>query len=329
MSRPLTSYLKVGQLWTDGEIELQQSISIDQQLMEAVEEFAWANGCIVVKREYSEDNDAARRDRARGYVALTTPEMATPIPRSGPVPFGQEKWGTNCDFPNVSYVRQTAEFTCGPAALSMGLSALGLIDRPSRGLEIDIWREATLGGYHRGCDSYGLAVASNRRGAPTDVWLSTLEPIGLEDTSSDAERELKIFAQHEQLELLEKSSSKRIYEWFDLEDLKEVILAGNLAIVLIDELLMHGKPCPHWILVHTIHNGHFIVHDPWTDSDIQESWLDSFNLPLSLESIDAIARWGNPEYRSMLVLPRRSPCVTSKDSRDQREPRDEIQSDIS
>jgi hypothetical protein len=42
--------------------------------------------------------------------------------------------------------------------------------------------------------------------------------------------------------------------------------------VLVDELLVHGEACPHWILVHGMEGDFFIAHDPWTEHGQGETW---------------------------------------------------------
>ena len=74
----------------------------------------------------------------------------------------------------VPHYRQTTDFTCGPSACLMAMTALDGRRRMGRAEEIEIWREATtvfMGpkGAHGGCGALGLALALHRRGFAPEV----------------------------------------------------------------------------------------------------------------------------------------------------------------
>ncbi|WP_162308241.1 peptidase C39 family protein [Segeticoccus rhizosphaerae] len=301
-SRPLTAYLKIGATWTHPESGPEAAEHLRRQLVGAIEERAWKRGLVSVKIQYHPSDPTAASDQAAGYTPWHTPQMATPLPSaSDHVPTGQVRWRTEPNLRPFPYVRQTTEFTCGPAALSMGLAGQGLIDSPSRQLEIDMWRQATSVGGHGGCDPYGLAVAAHHQQAYADVWLSTEDTILTEDVSTDADRDLKAFVQQD-LRAAAKNAGHHVTAWFAIDELRTIVDSGKAAIVLIDEDQMHTESCPHWILVHAYHDGAFIAHDPWTDSHLGESWLDGYNLPIRPEALERLAQFGDPPYRSMVVL---------------------------
>lgn len=301
-SRPLTAYLKIGAVWTDPAVDQTEAHHLRRQLLHAIEKRAWSRDLRVVKVQYRSSDPMAASDREAGYTQWATPRMATALPSTNDhVPTGQAKWRITPAPRDVPYVRQTTEFTCGPAALSMGLAGHGRIDSPSRQLEIDMWRQATSVGGHGGCDPYGLAVAAYHQQVRADVWLSTDDYILTEDVSTDADRDLKAFVQHE-LRAAATDAGQHRTAWFAIDDLQQVVDSGQMAIVLIDEDEMHAESCPHWILVHSYHDGVFIAHDPWTDSHLGESWIDGYNLPIHPQDLDRLAQFGDPPYRSMVVL---------------------------
>ena len=69
----------------------------------------------------------------------------------------------------VPHYRQTTDFTCGPAACLMAMTALDARRRMDQVEEIEIWREATTvhgPGAHGGCGALGLALALHQLGSP-------------------------------------------------------------------------------------------------------------------------------------------------------------------
>ena len=83
--------------------------------------------------------------------------------------------------------QQTTEFTCGPASLLMAMNNQNSDIAMSQESELDIWREATtifMTSGHGGCHPIGLALAANKRGFETSVFLNTQEPLFLEGVRS-------------------------------------------------------------------------------------------------------------------------------------------------
>lgn len=297
-SRPLASYLKIGGSWTS-DLAADPDM-VELALINYAEHLAAELGCLVVKREM-------RPGMARpvlslpGYVDVAAPMLAAPIPDPAPpVPAAQFKWLTATQRAAVPYMRQTTEFTCGTAALSMVLAHAGLMGRPDRATELDLWRQATT---VLACDPYGLAVVAARQGLrPAVVAVSTHEALFTENLPAEQDRELRRFIQGDFRRLAEQAGVDTQVRAFEVGELAELIEAGGLAMVLVDELLVHGEACPHWILVHGMEGDHFIVHDPWTEVGQGESWADAYDLPLSAAALDRIAWTGEPACRAMLTF---------------------------
>jgi len=75
----------------------------------------------------------------------------------------------------VPYYAQTLDFTCGPASLMMAFKHFVPDITFDRAMEFSLWKEATLVFMTSGlggCDPFGLALASRRRGFQTRVILS-------------------------------------------------------------------------------------------------------------------------------------------------------------
>jgi predicted double-glycine peptidase len=294
-SRPLASYLKVGGSWAS-------DAETGAGLARAAEELAWETGCVVVKREAR----AGEPERGcfgpqNGYVQVLAPRIGAPIPDPGPgVPSAWFKWRSPGAVPEVPYMRQTTDFTCGTASLSMLLARSGVIDAPTRDLELALWRQATT---ISACDPYGLALTASRQGMTPRLFVSTTEALFLEELTTEQDRDLRRFIQDGFRDEAARAGIEAELRAFDVAELRDVLAAGGSAIVLVDELLVHGDKCPHWIVVHGLVGEHFLAHDPWTEHGQGESWVDGYHLPLAAEALDKIAWTGEPPARAMLVFP--------------------------
>lgn len=295
--RPLASYLKIGGVWTSdraGNRERVELALIDQAELQAAE-----LGCLVVKLELRPGSSPGTWPA--GYAEVAAPLIAAPIPDPAPpVPAARFRWRDPSGRTPVPYMRQTTEFTCGTAALSMVLTQAGLMAEPDRGTELDLWRQATT---VLACDPYGLAVVAARQGLrPSAVTVSTQDALFTESLPTEQDRELRQFIQGEFRRLAGQAGIGVQLRAFEVGEIRELVAAGGLAMVLVDELLVHGEACPHWILVHGLEGDHLIAHDPWSEFGQGESWVDAYDVPLSAENLDRIAWTGDPPYRAMLAF---------------------------
>jgi hypothetical protein len=296
VSRPLASYLKIGGVWiSDAAPEAED---VQRALISDAEQLTWELGGLVVKLEKLPEASPPITSPP-GYVDVDAPKIAAPIPDpSPPVPAAQFKWLTPSARAAVPYMRQTTDFTCGTAALSMILSHFGIIGALDRATELDLWRQATT---ILASDPYGLAVVATRRGLrPTTVMVSTRDVLFTEQLLTEQDRELRQFIQGNFRRQAEQAGVDTQLRAFDIGELRDLIASGGLAMVLVDELLVHGQACPHWILVHGLEGDHFIAHDPWSEVSQGESWLDAYDVPLSADALNQIAWTGEPPYRAML-----------------------------
>ena len=296
--RTLASYLKIGGIWVSDQTDDPRQVEL--ALISEAEQLAWELGAIAVKREIRRGTPS-RASSLPGYVDVVPPLIAAPIPDPAPpVPAGQFKWRAPSGRAVVPYMRQTTEFTCGAAALSMILARAGLIEGPDRTIELGLWRQATT---VLACDPYGLAVVAARQGLrPGAVTVSTQRALFTEHLPTEQDRDLRRFIQGDFRRLAEQAGIDTQLREFEMSELAGVVASGGLAMVLVDELLVHGEACPHWILVHGLEDGHFIAHDPWSETGQGESWVDAYDVPLSAAALDQIAWTGDPRYRAMLTF---------------------------
>jgi predicted double-glycine peptidase len=312
--RPLSGYLKIAGIWTADRVGTGTRPALRRALAEAAEAFAWESGFAVVKRECPAltgdalltgdaagdgDEDAAPFTAA-GYETVPAPEIAAPIPDPGPaVPAAQVKWRTRAARTAVPYMRQTTDFTCGPSALSMLLARYGVIERVNRTTELELWRAATT---VMACDPYGLALAARGQGLTPRIVISADETLFLGEGATAQERELGRFIQAAFAGRAAQEGIEAERRAFGMAELATVIRDGGAAIVLVDEVLVHGDACPHWILVHAMDGDTFIAHDPWTETGQGESWVDGYDVPYPAASLDRIAWTGHPPVRAMLTF---------------------------
>ena len=250
----------------------------------------------------SDSDEDAAYFAAAGYETVPAPEIGAPIPDPGPaVPAAQVKWRTRTGRTAVPYMRQTTDFTCGPAALSMLLAHYGILERVTRATELELWREATMA---VGCDPYGLALAAAGQGATPRIVISTGGTLFLDELKTEQERDLRRFIQDGFRDRALAAGIETERRTFDLAELAKVIRAGGAAMVLVDELLVHGDVCGHWILVHAMDGDVFIAHDPWTETGQGETWVDGYDVPYPAEGLDRIAWTDQPPARAMLTFTR-------------------------
>ncbi|GLW99574.1 peptidase C39 family protein [Microtetraspora sp. NBRC 16547] len=319
--RPLTAYRKIVDVWAPDE-------RVADLLVDTIEERAWREGAVAVKRFFATKDPANgeatgsgggeagtvrdtgsaeaggttawRRSLERGYQEAPVPVWAAPVTSDqADTGYGQVRWRGAAPDRALPYMRQTTDFTCGPVALQLALCGLGLQEAPDRAEEMRMWREATT---VAGCDPLGLALAAADRGAVPEVLLSTERPTLLELCRTDEERDLRQFIQSGFRSELAGRGIAVETTAFDLDQLRAALADGAIVLVLIEQLGMHAEPSPHWITVHSVDGDIFYANDPWTDADLGETYLDALDLPLPAATLDRLAWYGAPSYRSMVVL---------------------------
>lgn len=290
--RPLTAYRKLVDV-------IAETPSDEGALLDAVEQRAWSEGAVAVKREFWTRDAAWERSLARGYVEMALPRWGAPVTSADRLPGGQVRWREAGPRRRVPYMRQTTDFTCGPAALQMALAGLGLQGEPDRHRELALWRRATTGD---GCDPLGLGLAAADEGAAVRVLLSTTEPTLLELAANEESRELRRFIQEGfRAELAQRGLAPDATA-YDVRDLRRAVEHDEIPLVLIDEQGMHADSCPHWIAVHDVIGDVFLAHDPWTDAHLGETYVDGRDLPIPSASLDKLAWYGHPAYRAAVIV---------------------------
>jgi hypothetical protein len=202
---------------------------------------------------------------------------------------------------DVAYYRQTTEFTCGPVALMMGLAELGLAAAPSLAEELQIWREATT---ILATDPHGLALAAVRRGARAEVVTSAASVLVLSNPLAVTDRNAALFLERSYRSEAVAAGIPSQVRQFEVAEVAQRVSAGQVLILLIDELEMHGEACPHWVAVTAFEDGVARLEDPWTDAHFGETWVDAHRLAVRPADLAALMWTGNPPVQAFVALSR-------------------------
>lgn len=251
---------------------------------------------------------------ASGFVPLNAPYASiSSTLNSGPDSVrGAVLWLRAKAPASAPYYGQTTDFTCGAVSLIMALQAGGgqlirqggeLEQSSNRLEEMAIWRQATN---MPACEPVGLAVAAadwlaSHDGSIPEVHISTDRPVLLDGFGDDAAvwREQ---LQRESWRRAEQLGMPVVRDWVGMEVIFARVAAGASALLLIDEVPMHGDEVPHWVFMHAVVGEVAVVQDPWVDAAGGETWVDASELPISAADIDLMTRYEDPPVRGVVFL---------------------------
>lgn len=303
-ARPNTLYTKIVDI-------LAQDAEAAATLAHRVLEDSRARGEACVKWQIAEDSE--RRDACvrlateLGFTPLRSPHISA-AGTEGVI--GYVRWHAEWPHPQLAYYGQTTEFTCGAVAALTAFGALGL--EPFAGLnrderrehELAFWRDATN---FPAIEPVGLAVTAHQflggTGVGIELFLDTTEPVML-GTFPDEMREYRGQLQAESRAQAARRGIAIQPEHIEASEIVRRVAGGALALLLIDEQPMHGASVPHWVLAHAARGDTVLLHDPWSTSEQGESWVDSHDLPVSIEILDRLAAFDSPAFRGVLFLQR-------------------------
>ena len=87
------------------------------------------------------------------------------------------------------------------------------------------------------------------------------------------------------------------------QDLARALAAGRRVVVLVDLASLNGETMPHWVLAWGAVGDHVLVHDPWTDEQFGESWVETDTLALRGQDLWDAGVWTEEEgNRAVLVI---------------------------
>ncbi|MCK5547581.1 MAG: peptidase C39 family protein [Thermoplasmata archaeon] len=165
----------------------------------------------------------------------------------------------------VPFYRQKMDFTCGPACLMMAMKYFDKRTKMNRRLEMDIWREANLEEMW-GTVRYGLALAAHKRGFPVKI-INSGRGMGYAEVVSETRKEIiKKWVKFFFKELKDRCSEaniKEIIKNFGVDEIRKILKAGAIPIVLINPKFLTGEDIAHWIVVKGFDKNHFYINNPY------------------------------------------------------------------
>ncbi|WP_323752886.1 ribosomal protein S18-alanine N-acetyltransferase [Marinobacter sp.] len=211
----------------------------------------------------------------------------------------------------VPYYPQTTEFTCGPSALMMALSALDEQQPLTTLEELKIWREATtifmLAG-HGGCGPHGLALSAWHRGFAASAWISQ-EGALFKDTVRNDDKKRVLELVHEGfLYDIGQTGIQIHHDPLTLEAMETALHKGQIPVILISTWQLNRSRVPHWVTVCAIDDDFVYLHDPEIDAEESETVADKQYLPIDKQVFSKIASYGRnqPLQAAVIVGPRRA-----------------------
>lgn len=157
-------------------------------------------------------------------------------------------------------IRQSTNFTCGPAALMTALQAVCPDYRPEAVDEFLIWREANtvfMGEGHPGCGPYGLGLAARKRGAAVTLWLSQRHNLFEQTVPDPYQREVLHMIEQQDLMAAQAADILVTEKLFKAD---EVLRQSRCAILLLVRDL--GGVDYHWIALVPGDQGRWMAFDP-------------------------------------------------------------------
>lgn len=275
---------------------------IGRLLLRTLETIALDHASAVMRLELRIDNDPAHAlyESEGFFVVERLPHYYAD--GAGALRLERSLWTTTFHTnQSFRYYAQTLDFTCGPAALMMAMSAL-TPDLPlDRKLEIRLWREATsvfMTSGHGGCGPFGLAVAAHHRGFETTVYAPARGPMLLDGVRNPDKKKVITLVEEDFLRELNDSSVVIRREGLAADTLIRHLHRGDVPIVLISLYRLHGEKGPHWITV-TGYDGHvFHILDPMSPPDDHHAP----EISVAPKEFERISRYGRLRQAAAIVL---------------------------
>jgi len=207
--------------------------------------------------------------------------------------------------PPVAHYSQTTDFTCGPSCLMMALKTFVAGTVLSRPLEFQLWREATtifMTSGHGGCSPQGLALAAYKRGLQTTLITNTADIPFINGVRSEDKKAVIECVHQDFIGQIEQSAIKQEQMTVDVSSLRQHLVQGALAMVLISSYRLNQSKSPHWVLVVSISDTFVYFHDPDVDCDENKSVTDSGYIPVTHKEFNRMSGHGKPRYQAAVIV---------------------------
>lgn len=204
----------------------------------------------------------------------------------------------------VPWYAQTTEFTCGPASLMMAMAAVRPEHTLTQTLELDLWREATtiyMTSGHGGCHPLGLALAANRRGYSTEVYLSKPNPLFLEGVRAKHKKEILKTVHKQFIEKANKAVIPIHYEAVSIAKIESWLQSGMYVLIMISSYRMNGDKAPHWVIVTASDELCFYIHDPDVEK-LTRTQIDCQHIPIAKDEFGKMITYGSHRFSTAVLV---------------------------
>lgn len=289
---------------------------VGKALLAAAEAEALARDCVSLRVEVRKDNSGAvelyrnmgyrKFDEVDDYYedgmsALRFEKSLAPHLRAEDV--------------GVPYYRQTLDFTCGPSALMMAMSALDRSISMDRMHELRLWRESTsifMTSGHGGCGPYGLLLAAFRRGFDAELVVSRNSALFVDSVRSAEKKEVIRLVQEDFLREIEREGIAVRYGTMSLQRIQEEFEKGGIPVVLISSYRIYREKFPHWVVVTGFDDRFVYVHDSYVDEDEGKSEADCLNMPILKKDFERMTRYGKAGLKATMIVKKRKSEIRVK-----------------
>ncbi|MDP4077971.1 GNAT family N-acetyltransferase/peptidase C39 family protein [Acidovorax sp. A1169] len=195
---------------------------------------------------------------------------------------------------------QTLDFTCGPCALLIAMSALDPATVMDQAAEIRLWREATtvfMAAGHGGCGPFGLACAALHRGFEVSVYAAAGSSLFMDSVREPhKKRVIQRVEDDFQAELVARGVPIFALP-VSAEGVIEQLRLGHIPIVLISLWRLHREKSPHWVAIVGFDGAVFRVLDPMARSGESDGGMS-----VSLAEFKKIARYGRRRQTAAVII---------------------------
>ncbi|MBX3571174.1 MAG: peptidase C39 family protein [Mesorhizobium sp.] len=280
---------------------------VGRLLLDAAEKIAYDHDRLILRLEVRDDNARAIRIYEKGGYRRIGMEPDYYEDHAPALRYEKVLRGSAAFATTVPFYEQTADFTCGPSCLMMAMAHFLPGFTPSPVMEVRLWREATtvfMMSGPGGCEPFGLAVAAHENGLSAEIIVSFYGALFLQSVRSAEKKRVMELAQVDFRNRSEDYGIPVATRSFTLDDIREAIAQGKLAVVLISGFVMFGKKVPHWVLAIGDDGEHIVIHDPWIEGAHAETTADAANIPIPYDVFMRMAQFGK-KLRAAVILGKR------------------------
>jgi ribosomal protein S18 acetylase RimI-like enzyme len=273
-------------------------------LLAAAEALALAHDCVAMRLEIRRDNLASQQLFLRHGYAVFGEHPA--YYEDGMDALRLEKSLTARLRPHLArtaYYRQTLGFTCGASCLMMAMKAFDGALVLDRTLELQLWREATtifMTAGHGGCGPYGLALAAQRRGFVTEIYVNGDGVLFRESVRSEEKREVITLVHDDFVRQARESGIAVHHKVAGTAELTRCYRDGGIPLVLISTYRLTRERAPHWVVITGCDERYFFINDPDNASGRADD--ERINMAILQRDFERMARYGRNATKAVVVI---------------------------